>query len=348
MPLSRLVASLFALAFALCAGTPATAAEVAMTPTKDDMKWLLPKTPPSPADNQPSAARIELGKQLFFDPRLSSERNLSCASCHSPLFGWSDGLPTAKGFKSKVLGRASPTVINSGYTTIQMWDGRRATLEDQAMGPMESMDEMAMNLESLFTWLNSNPSYKAAFAKAYPGEAIDKTTTSKAIASYERTLISADSPFDHWLRGDKKAMNASQVRGFRLFTDPAKGNCAACHSAPNFTDNGFHNIGLAAYGQPNPDVGRFAIKPIASLKGAFKTPTLRDIALTAPYFHDGSATTLTEVVEHYNKGGVTKTDLSTNIKPLNLSADEVKDLVLFLHALTTPPKTVTLPQLPPN
>ena len=187
-----------------------------------------------------------------------------------------------------------------------------------------------------------------AVHRAYPGEAIDKTTTSKAIASYERTLISADSPFDHWLRGDKKAMNASQIRGFRLFTDPAKGNCAACHSAPNFTDNGFHNIGLAAYGQPNPDVGRFAIKPIASLKGAFKTPTLRDIALTAPYFHDGSATTLTEVVEHYNKGGVTKTDLSTNIKPLNLSADEVKDLVLFLQALTTPPKTVTLPQLPPN
>jgi cytochrome c peroxidase len=344
MRLHRLFAALTLFA---CAGG-ALAADYAMSPTKDDQKWLLPKTPPAPSDNQPNAARVELGKMLFFDPRLSSERNLSCASCHSPLFGWSDGLPTAKGFKSKVLGRASPTVVNAGYTTLQMWDGRRASLEDQAMGPMESMDEMAMDLSALFKWLNSSPQYKAAFDKAYPGQPIDKDTTSKAIASYERTIISADSPFDRWLRGDKKAMTAQQVRGFRLFADPNKGNCAACHSAPNFTDGGFHNIGLASYGKENPDVGRFAIKPLPALKGAFKTPTLRDIALTAPYFHDGSASTLMEVMQHYNKGGVTKTDLSPNIKALNLSQDEMTDIVSFMEALTTPPKPVTLPKLPPN
>ncbi|HEV8691632.1 MAG TPA: cytochrome c peroxidase [Ideonella sp.] len=336
----------FSLALGAAAG--ASAADAAMGPTKEDQKWLLPKLPPAPADNQPNAARIELGKQLFFDPRLSSERNLACASCHNPLFGWSDGLPTAKGFKSKVLGRASPTVVNAGYTSLQMWDGRRASLEDQAMGPMESMDEMAMNLDSLFKWLNSNAEYKSAFAKAYPGEAIDKTTTSKAIAAFERTIVSRESPFDRWLQGDKKAMTAQQVRGFRLFVDPNKGNCAICHSAPNFTDGGFHNVGLASYGNANPDVGRFAIKPLPSLKGAFKTPTLRDIALTAPYFHDGSASTLTEVVEHYNKGGVTKDDLSPNIKALNLSQDELKDIVLFMEALTTPTKAFTLPRLPAN
>jgi len=339
------------IALALCAASlaaTALAADYAMVPTKEDQQWLLPKAPPAPADNVPNAARVELGKMLFFDPRLSSERNLACASCHNPLFGWSDGLPTAKGFKSKVLGRASPTVINSGFNTLQMWDGRRPTLEDQAMGPMESMDEMAMDLTALFNWLNTSPGYKAAFAKAYPGEPVDKSTTSKAIASFERTLLSGDSPFDRWLRGDKKAMSAQQVRGFRLFADEKKGNCAACHSAPNFTDNGFHNIGLASYGQPNPDVGRFAIKPLPALKGAFKTPTLRDIALTAPYFHDGSAHTLMEVMEHYNQGGVTKTDLSPNIKALNLSRDEMQDIVAFMQALTTPPKPVTLPQLPPN
>jgi cytochrome c peroxidase len=326
----------------------AAAADLEMSPTKGDQKWLLPKEPPSPANNQETKERAELGKMLFFDPRLSSQRNLSCASCHNPLFGWADGLPTAKGFKGKVLGRASPTVINSGYTTIQMWDGRRASLEDQAMGPMESQDEMAMNLDSLFTWLAGNPVYKAAFDKAYPGEAIGKESTSKAIAAYERTLISDNSPFDRWVRGDKKAMSADQIRGFRLFADPGKGNCAACHQAPNFTDGGFHNVGLASYGLTNPDVGRFAIKPIASLKGAFKTPTLRDIALSAPYFHDGSAQTLMEVVEHYNKGGVTKADLAPEMKPLNLSQDEMRDIVAFMEALTTPPKSVTLPQLPAN
>jgi cytochrome c peroxidase len=325
---------------------PAAAAEYSMTPAAEDQQWLLPATPPSPPDNQATPERAELGKMLFFDPRLSSERNLSCAGCHSPLFGWADGLPTAKGFKSKILGRASPTVMNSGYTTLQMWDGRRASLEDQAMGPMESQDEMAMNLTSLFGWLSSSPGYKAEFAKAYPGEPIDKTTTSKAIAAYERTLISNDSPFDRWLRGDQTAMTPQQIRGFRLFADPGKGNCAVCHQAPNFTDGGFHNLGLASYGRPNPDVGRFAIKPLPLLKGAFKTPTLRDVALTAPYFHDGSAKTLMEVMEHYNIGGVTKTDLDRKIKPLHLSQDEMQDIVAFMQALTTPPKPILMPQLP--
>src|SRR5688572_17709107 len=193
----------------------ALAEENTMTPTAADQKWLLPKQPPFPAGNEPTKERVELGKMLFFDPRLSADGNLSCAGCHSPMFGWSDGLPTAKGAKSKVLGRATPTVVNSAYNSIQMWDGRKSSLEDQAMGPMESMDEMAMDLKALFAWLGKSPAYRADFAKAYPGEAIDHKTVSKALASFERTVVSSDSPFDRWLRGDAKAMTPQQVRGFR-------------------------------------------------------------------------------------------------------------------------------------
>lgn len=333
---------------ALLLAVPAFAGDYTLSPTKDDHKWLLAKTPPAPADNQPNAARVELGKVLFFDPRLSADGNLACANCHSPMFGWSDGMATAKGSKSKVLGRASPTVVNTGYNTLMMWDGRKASLEDQAMGPMESMDEMAMDLTALFKWLNADPTYKAMFAKAYPGEAIDSKTVSKGIASFERTVVSNNSPFDKWLQGDKKAMSKQQIVGFRLFTDPNKGNCAACHQAPNFTDGGFHNIGLPSYDKPNPDVGRFAIKPLASMKGAFKTPTLRDITLTAPYFHDGSAKTLADVVDHYNKGGVSKTDLSSNMKTLNLTHEEADAIAAFMQALTSPPKPFVLPILPLN
>lgn len=311
-------------------------------------EWLLPDTPPHPADNAPTPERIELGKQLFFDPRLSGDGNMSCASCHSPLFGWSDGLPTAKGFQSQVLGRASPTVINTAYNSLQMWDGRKKSLEDQAMGPMMSNAEMNMNIPVLLDFLKTTPGYKSAFKKAYPKEEISETTIAKAIASFERTVISNDSPFDRWVKGDKKAMTSKQVKGFKLFINPKKGNCAVCHSAPNFTDNGFHNIGLASWGDENPDMGRYAERPLRLMKGAFKTPTLRDITDTAPYFHDGSSMTLNEVMDHYIKGGVVTTNLSPNMKKLKLSKKEKSAIIAFLEALKTDHKPVELPQLPPQ
>jgi len=334
--------------FAMLLAAPAGSAPYSMTPTAEDKAWLMPKAPPHPANNAPTAARVALGKMLFFDPRLSNDANMSCATCHNPMFGWSDGLPTAKGAKSKELARATPTILNAGYNKIQMWDGRKKDLEDQAMGPMESNDEMAMDLKKLFAWLESSPVYKAAFEKAYPGQKIDNRTVSMALASFERTVLANDTPFDRWLRGDPKAMSAKQVLGFRLFQDKDKGNCATCHSAPNFADDGFHNIGLASYDKPNPDIGRFAIRPVASLKGAFKTPTLRNIAHTAPYFHDGSAATLREVVEYYNKGGTSKQNTSPEIKALNLSHEEQEAIVAFLEALTTRPTPVVLPVLPPR
>jgi len=309
-------------------------------------KWKLAATPPHPEDNAPNAVRVELGKKLFFDPRLSGDGNMSCASCHSPLLGWSDGLGTGKGFKSMVLDRASPTVFNTAYNSIQMWDGRKKSLEDQAMGPMEASAEMNMDTARLFTWLNASAGYKALFAAAYPGEALDAGTLSKAIASFERTVVSNTSPFDAWVAGDKNALSTEQVKGFALFIDPKKANCSACHSGANFTDNGFHNLGLASYGKDNPDVGRFAQKPVASMKGAFKTPTVREAARTAPYFHDGSARTLEELVDFYAKGGVVKANRSASMKELPLNAEEKAQLVAFMNALSSPHKPMTLPELP--
>ncbi|HEU4651063.1 MAG TPA: cytochrome c peroxidase, partial [Croceibacterium sp.] len=321
-PMMKLVAAAFAASFLSLGAVCAHAGEAApqVTDSAGDVvtlraghpslkKWRLPATP-HPSDNAPTPQRVELGKKLFFDPRLSGDGNMSCATCHSPLFGWSDGLGTAKGFKSMVLGRASPTVFNTAFNSVQMWDGRKKSLEDQAMGPMEANVEMNMDTKKLFEWLNGQAGYRKLFEEAYPGKPIDADTLSKAIANFERTLVSRTSPFDQWVEGKKDALSPSQIKGFAVFIDPKKGNCAACHSGPNFTDNGFHNLGLRSHGSDEPDMGRFAQRPVASLKGAFKTPTVREAANTAPYFHDGSAKTLDEVVAFSAKGGIVKTNLS--------------------------------------
>ena len=309
-------------------------------------EWMLPEKIPHPADNKPTPARVELGKMLFFDPRVSGDGNMSCASCHNPMLGWSDGLPTARGFKSQVLGRATPTVVNSAFVEIFMWDGRKQSLEDQATGPMEAGVEMHTDFKKLFAFLRNNKGYVNAFEKAYPGKGINKDTLSKAIASFERTIISNTSPFDRWLKGDISAMSSQQVRGFQIFRDENKGNCAVCHSAPNFSDDGFHNVGLSSFNTAKADMGRFEQKPIRLMKGAFKTPTIRDISLSAPYFHDGSAKTLMDVVEHYEKGGVHNEFLSPNLKKLDLSQQDKKDLVAFMEALTSKQELVKLPVLP--
>jgi cytochrome c peroxidase len=317
-----------------------------LRPTTAELAWRVPAQVPYPEDNVPSAARVALGKMLFFDPRLSGGADMSCASCHNPALGWSDGLPTGHGFHGKVLPRATPTLYNTAFNTIQMWDGRKSSLEDQATGPMDSGDEMAADYDRIFAFLSGSSGYRTAFDKAYPGEGINKTTLAKALASFERTVISNNAPFDRWLHGDINAMSPQQIRGFRIFTGPDKGNCEVCHRAPNFTDSGFHNIGLASFGNEDPDLGRYKQKPVAALKGAFKTPTLRNIALTAPYFHDGSAATLMDVVEHYVRGGDVKTNLSANLKPISLTQQEKEDLVAFMEALSSETPPITIPQLP--
>ncbi len=308
--------------------------------------FLLPDIPTAPKDNELTPERISLGKKLFFDPRLSGEKTSSCATCHNPSLGWSDGLAKGKGFKGVVLARATPTIINTAFNSIQMWDGSKKTLEDQATGPMEASVEMHADFDEIFTMLNTISGYVDAFEKAYPGEKIDRRTISKAIASYERTIVSNNSPFDNWIKGDNTALTMQQLNGMRVFFDPDRGNCESCHSGANFTDNGFHNLGLASSAGPDADPGRYKIKPISVLRGAFKTPTLRDIELSGPYFHDGSAETLDEVVAHYVNGPVKGVRASPNFKVAKLNKQEQSDITAFMRALTSKQAAVSLPQLP--
>ena len=304
--------------------------------------WLRPEAAPAPPENIPNDARIQLGEMLFWDPRLSRKGSMSCASCHNPALGWSDGLPTAVGFDMQILGRATPTIINTAFNTIQMWDGRKADLEDQALGPIEAGGEMNLPLPEMVARLKGIPGYAPAFEKAYPGQGISEVTVARAIASFERTVLSTEAPFDRWRKGDEQAISARAKHGFELFT--GKANCVACHQGFNFTDNGFHNIGVKDAGEP--DVGRFAQRKVKSMHGAFKTPTLRDVALTAPYMRNGQYKTLREVVEHYNRGGDVKDNLDINMVPLNLTTQECDDIVAFMESLTGAPRVVHVPMLP--
>lgn len=307
-----------------------------------DKSYLRPATVPAPADNQMTPARIELGKSLYFDPRLSGSNWISCATCHNPALGWSDGLPTAIGEGQHVLHRATPTILNTAYNAFQMWDGRFKTLEEQAVGPIEAAGEMNQEMGSLLAELKEIKGYIPMFEAAYPGEGISDKTIGKAIATYERTIVSGESPFDRWVKGNQKAVSESAKRGFVLFEGKAK--CVVCHSGFNFTDDGFHNLGLKKDGEPDP--GRYAVVKVARNMGAFKTPTLRDVSLTAPYMHNGMYRTLEEVIDHYDRGGDVKEHLSPNIVPLNLTAQEKADLVEFLKSLTGKQVQVTLPVLP--
>lgn len=316
--------------------------------------WLLSDEIPAPDDNRMTPERVELGKKLFFDPRLSATNQVTCASCHFPERGWTDGLPTAVRFMGGRMDRATPSIVNLAYNSIYMWDGRQPSMEAQATGGQGlgadinggakdfGITNDAVHIERL----SKVTEYVAYFNKAYPGEGLNKKTVGKALASFQRSVVSRTSPFDQWVRGDSTAMSPAQINGFRLFLDPAKGNCVACHSGPNFTDNGFHNVGLKSFGAETPDPGRYKIKALALMKGAFKTPTLRDVALTAPYFHDGSALLLRDVVAHYVRGGDVKTNLSPNLKPLTLSNEEQRDLVDFMQALTSPQEPFEYPRLP--
>lgn len=331
-----------AIGMSMAMGATSAVAKSDMKASAEDIKkYLRPAEIPQPAKNMMTPERVELGKFLFFDPRLSGSNFISCATCHNPALGWSDAQPTAIGHGMGVLHRSTPTILNTAYQRFQFWDGRDRTLEKQALGPIEAGGEMAQSLDTLIPELKQIPKYKDMFEAAYPGEGISPDTIAKAIASFERSIVSTESAFDRWLKGVDGAMSKEAIRGFEVFK--GKANCTACHDGFNFTDNGFHNIGLP----DNNDMGRFEIKPIKVLKGAFKTPTLRDVALTAPYMHNGQYDTLEEVVEHYNRGGdANMGNLDPNMKKLKLSKKEKADLVAFMKALTGDPMEITVPQLP--
>jgi cytochrome c peroxidase len=317
-------------------------------------RWLLPAVIPAPESNKMTPERVALGEKLFFDPRLSVSGQTSCASCHAPERGWADGLPLSMRLMGERMTRNSQTVVNVGFVSLLGWDGKSTSLEQQALNSQNmtgslgagSKEQGHTNDKLGIERIGKLPGYVDAFAKAYPGEAISKETAAKAIAAFERSLVSRNTPFDRWVRGDAAAMTPAQVSGFQVFVDPNKGNCAACHSAPNFTDNGFHNIGLKQWAEPKADAGRYKIKAVASMKGAFRTPTLREVGQSAPYFHDGSAPRMQDVVDHYIRGGDVHSNLSPSLKPLTLSAQERADLLAFMQALDTPYVPYDAPRLP--
>jgi cytochrome c peroxidase len=302
--------------------------------------YQRPAKVPVPKANPMTADKIVLGQALFFDPRMSGSGALACASCHNPGLAWSDGLPKGLGHLGGRLGRHTPTVLNVAFGEPYFWDGRATTLEEQAKGPLVSPGEMNMPAADAVKRVQSIPGYVRMFSQAYPGQPISLDTIAAAIATFERTVVSATAPFDRWVSGDDAAVSDGAKRGFALFN--GKANCSICHVGWRFSDDGFHDIGL-----PGTDPGRAHVAPgIVQLQQAFKTPTLRNVAQQTSYMHDGSLSTLAAVIEHYDTGFVRRPSLDTQMRPLNLSADEKKDLLAFLDTLTSVDPPVTVAALP--
>lgn len=301
------------------------------------------KAPDVPADNPVTGAKVDLGKKLYFDKRLSRDGTVSCATCHDPAKGWTDQAPVSSGIHDQKGGRSAPTVLNSAYMEFQFWDGRAKTLEDQAKGPIQNPIEMGFTHEACVGKLHSIKGYAPLFKKAFGDETIDIDRVAKAIATFERTILTGNAPYDRWQAGDKKAMSASAVRGFNLFH--GKASCAFCHDGFNFSNSDFHNLGVGMQAA-KPDLGRYDQTKADEDKGKFKTPTLRNLKHTAPYMHDGSQKTLAEVVDFYNRGGEKNAQLDGRIKPLNLAKEESADLLAFLDALNGDTVAVKAPPLP--
>ena len=230
---------------------------------------LQPQT--IPQDNPLTVEKVALGKQLYFDPRLSRDNTISCASCHDPQKGWSNDAAVATGIRGLKGGRSAPTIMNSGYQGLQFWDGRAKQLEGQALGPIQNPIEMDLTLEEVVAKLNEIPGYREQFQQVF-GTDVNADGIAKAIASFERTILSGNAPYDRFKAGDAKALSEPAQRGMKLFFGRA--NCSACHSGPNFTDGGFHNLGVNIDAK-EPDVGRFSETKLLGDRGTFKTPTLQ-------------------------------------------------------------------------
>ena len=279
-----------------------------------------------PADNPLTKAKIELGKQLYFDKRLSSDNTVSCASCHDPNKGWSNDEAFATGVDGQMGGRSAPTIINSAYFPLQFWDGRAKGLEGQALGPIANPIEMNLPIDKAVEKLSEISGYRKQFKKVFKSD-VTADGIAKAIASFERTVLAGDAPYDRFKAGDESALSPAAKRGMDLFFNKAK--CSACHKGHSFTDLAFHNIGVG-YDKDNPDLGRFAVTNQEGDRGRFKTPPLRDIHTSAPFMHDGSVKTHKEVVEFYNKGGIKNPQLDEEMKPLKLTEEEIADIVIFM------------------
>lgn len=310
-------------------------------PMKVMAEYHRPSKIPFPTSNPYSEAKAHLGRMLFFDPVLSGPKTQACASCHNPVLSWQDGLPRGIGSNNKSMEVRTPTLLNVAWVPKLGWDGHFRNLESVAFGPITNPDIMNVSEEELIARLSAIPGYVAAFHKAFGESGISKNNIELALATFERSIVAGEAPFDRWINGDKNAISAAAQRGFNLFN--GKAHCSACHSGWSFTDSSFHDVGVAS----GSDIGRGSLFPTsAALRYAFKTPTLRDVDRRAPYMHDGSVYTLEQVIDLYNRGGVDRPSRPEDIRPLGLRPREKADLIAFLHTLTGAPVTVALTTLP--
>jgi cytochrome c peroxidase len=297
-----------------------------------------------PADNPITPEKVELGKMLYFDKRVSKDETISCATCHDPGMAWAEHTATSTGIHKQVGGRNSPSVVNAAYADKQFWDGRAATLEEQAVGPVANPIEMGASMDLVVERLSKIPEYQRRFKEVF-GTGVTEKGFAQAIAAFERTVLSGDSPYDRYKAGDKKALTAAQQRGLALFE---KTGCTDCHTAPMFSDYDYHNAGVGM-DKDKPDEGRKVVTKKDSDTGAFRVPSLRNVAITAPYFHDGSAKTLAEAVALMSAGGKDNPHRSEGfdgVRQAKLSAAQQKDLVEFLKALTGKLPVIEPPKLP--
>lgn len=330
----------------------ATSAPAAETPKAEDKatKAELPRIPLGlpplliPASNPITPEKVELGKMLYFDKRVSKDGTISCATCHNPKEGWTERKDTSLGIHEQKGGRNSPTVINAAYAAAQFWDGRAATLEEQATGPVENPIEMGNSMEAVVTEFSKIPEYQERFQKVF-GTGVTKEGFAMAIAAFERTVLSGNSPYDRYKNGDEKALTEAQIRGLDLFEGTG---CADCHTPPLFSSYQYRNAGVGM-DQEKPDFGRQAVTGKDSDKGRFRIPSLREVANTAPYFHDGSAKTLEEAVALMASGGKDNPNLAPELKAIRdaeLTEQDQKDLVEFLKALSGDYPIIEEPKLP--
>lgn len=319
---------------------------------------VLPKME-HPADNLYSEAKKDLGKILFFDPRLSVSGQIACASCHEPQLGWGDGKRVANGHDRQTGKRNAMTILNTGYYEKHFWDGRATGLEDQARFPVQDHVEMNMDVNQMEAKVKKFKGYETLFEKAFGSADINKGKIFKAIATFERTVVSPPSRFDNFIQGKSEALKDEEVLGLHLFR--TKAGCINCHNSPLFSDNQFHNDGQTLFASDNEDLGRYHVTKNPADVGKFKTPSLRETANTGPWMHHGNFPTLKDVVFFYNLGNpspiqkkykgdrdslLPKTD--PMLKKLNLDMKEVDAVIAFMHAITTTPARVAPPKVFPQ
>ena len=325
-------------------------AVVSVTAIEASAFETLPRQVPAPAENPVTPAKVELGRKLYFDTRLSADNTVSCNSCHNVMAGGEDGQPTSTGIRGQKGGRSAPTVWNSGFLSVQFWDGRANTLEDQAKGPLVNPIEMGMkDHAAVIEKVKAIPGYASEFEKAFGGkDAVTIDNLAKAIASYERTLVTRNSPVDRYVAGNKKALNAQQIRGMQLVQSVG---CVACHMGPNYAGpalplgTGFYqkfptfpDAAIEAKYGFSKDLGRYEVTKKDSDRNLFRVPTWRNVAKTAPYFHNGAVKTLDEAVRVMAKTQLNRT----------LQDNEVADIVAFLNGLTGDFPKQKMPKLPPD